>query len=165
MREQSLIATEEPKLNRLVSVFVAVAALALLAGPISPANAGVKKPKPGNYKHDDEVSLASGGKLKVDKKRKKVKKLVLKANDEDQERCGIKKISTQKPLKLKKYPRGWSYAKLPKGSIFFEPKPTTFSTDNSATRGTLELYFDEKGRSASGVLSYDECRIDFAFNK
>lgn len=149
-------------MTRAITILAALAAL-LLAGPLSSAYGAVKKPKAGNWTHNDKLSGTVGGKLKVAKKRKKVTKLVLKPNSEDQGPCGATKVSVKKAMKLKKYPRGWGFAK---GSLFLEPKRVTFSVAGSSRAGELIFFFDERGKKlTSGVASYDQCRLDFSFRK
>lgn len=149
---------------RRVTALLALAISALmLLGPISPASA-YSKPAKGKWKVEDLFGDVRGGSMKVAKNRKTIKSLKVNVSSENREACGGKKAIV-KGIKAKRYGKAggrWAYAKLPKRTGLFEPKPTRVKIGGDRVRGKLQLLFDVTGKLVnSAKLLIGSCTLDF----
>lgn len=144
-----------------------ILALVLLVGPISDASA-YKKPAKGGWSVEDLFGDVKGGSMKVANNRKKIKKLKIKISDEQAATCGGK-VATAKGLKVKRYGKAggrYAYAKLPKKTGLFEPKPTKFKLGGKTVRAKLMLLFDESGKLAvTARFEHRDCNLNFLVRK
>ncbi len=121
----------------------------------------------GGWSVEQLFSGVKGGSMKVAKNRKTIKKLTIKYSDDSRDACGRK--ATIKGLKVKSFKQAggrYAYAKLPKKTGLFEPKPTKFKAGGKRRRGKLMLLFDQSGKLAETArIEYGSCIANFLVRK
>ncbi len=148
------------------TVGLLIGALVLVVGPIGSASA-YSKPAKGGWSVEQLFSGVKGGSMKVAKNRKKIKKLTIKYSDDSKDACGKKATITGLKVKAYKQAGGrYAYAKLPKKTGLFEPKPTKIKVGGKRVRGKLMLLFDQSGKLVSSArIEYRACSVDFLVRK